>query len=74
MREGHMAIAAPSVAAPPGTPTSTPVAESSTFDERWAGWQAKGAARDRAVRRKMAIGAPILLVVVAVVVYALLGR
>jgi hypothetical protein len=62
------------VVALPGTPTSTPVTESATFDERWAAWQARGAARERAVRRRMAIGAPILLVVVAVVTYALLGR
>jgi hypothetical protein len=74
MREGHMAIAVPTVVAPPGTPTSTPVTDSATFDERWAAWQAKGAAHDRAVRRKMAIAAPILLVVVAVILYALLGR
>ena len=67
-----MAIAVPTVVAPPGT--STFVTESATFDERWAAWQAKGAAHDRAVRRKMSIAAPILLVVVAVVMYALLGR
>jgi len=65
-----MAIAGPTVVAPPATPTSTPVMESPTFDERWAAWQAKGAAHDRALRRKMAIGAPILLVVVVVVMYA----
>jgi hypothetical protein len=70
-----MATTAATVAAPLGTPTSTPVTDSATFDERWAAWQAKkGAAYDRALRRKMAIAAPILLVVVAVVLYALLGR
>jgi hypothetical protein len=69
-----MATTAATVVAPPGTPTSTPVTDSATFDERWAAWQAKGAAHDRAGRRKMAIAAPILLVVVAVVWYALLGR
>jgi hypothetical protein len=69
-----MATTAATVVAPSGTPTSTPVTDSATFDERWAAWQAKGAAHDRAVRRKMAIAAPILLVVVAVVLYALLGR
>jgi hypothetical protein len=69
-----MATTAATVAAPSGTPTSTPVTDSATFDERWAAWQAKGAAHDRALRRKMAIAAPILLVVVAVVLYALLGR
>jgi hypothetical protein len=69
-----MATTAATVVAPPGTPTSTPVTDSATFDERWAAWHAKGAAHDGAVRRKMAIAAPILLVVLAVVLYALLGR
>jgi hypothetical protein len=69
-----MATTVSTVVASPGTPTSTPVADSATFDERWAAWQANGAAHDRAVRRKMAIAAPILLVVVAVVFYTLLGR
>ena len=54
--------------------TSTLVIELATFDARWAAWQAKAAAHDRAVRRKMGITTPILLVVVAVVMYALLGR
>ncbi len=69
-----MAIDVPTVAAASTTPASTAVIESTTFDERWAAWQAKGVAHDRAVRRKMAIAAPIVLVVVAVVMYALLGR
>ena len=69
-----MAITVSTVVAPPGTPASTPVTDSATFDERWAAWEAKGVAHDRAVRRKMAIAAPILLVVVAVVLYALVGR
>ena len=69
-----MATTVSTVVAPSGTPTSTPVAESTTFDERWAAWQAKGAAHDRAARRKMAIAAPILLVVAAVVMYAFFGR
>jgi hypothetical protein len=70
-----MATTAATVVAPPGVPTSTPVPDAAAFDERWAAWQAKGAAHDRAVRRKMAIAAPpILLVVIAVVLYALLGR
>jgi hypothetical protein len=74
MREGHMAIDVLPVAAPLGTPTSTPVTQPATFDERWAAWQAKGTAHDRAVGRKLAIAAPILLVVVAALLYALLGR
>ena len=65
---------APIVAERPRTPISTAVSESADFDERWAAWQAKGAAHDRAVRRKMAIVVPVLLVVAAVVMYAFLGR
>jgi hypothetical protein len=34
----------------------------------------EGAAHDRAVRRKLAIAAPILIIVAAVVFYALIGR
>ena len=55
-------------------PTSTTVREAASFDERWAAWQAKGATHDRAVRRKMAIAAPIVIVIAAVIIYALLGR
>jgi small-conductance mechanosensitive channel len=54
--------------------TSTAGGDSPGFDERWAAWQANGAAHDRAVRRKMAFAAPILLFVAAVVMYALFGR
>jgi hypothetical protein len=53
--------------------TSTPVREPASFDERWAAWKAKGIAHDRAVRRKMTIAAP-MLVIVALVIYALFGR
>jgi hypothetical protein len=67
-----MTIAVSTVAAPPGTPTSTPVTDSAAFDQRWAAWQAKGFARDRAFRGKMTIAAPILLGVMAVVIYTLL--
>jgi hypothetical protein len=45
-----------------------------SFDERWAAWQARGVAHDRAVRRKMALAAPIVIGVIAVIVYALVGR
>jgi hypothetical protein len=69
-----MVIAVPTLVAPPGTLTSTAVTDSATFDERWAAWQAKGAAHDRSVRRKVAIAGPILVGVVAAVLYALLGR
>ena len=49
----------------------TRVPESSTEAERWAAWQAKGAADHRAVRRKMAMVIPIVAVA-AGLVYALM--
>ena len=61
----------PIMAAPPQAAIFT--AQAASFDERWAAWQAKGAAHEQAVRRKMAVVAPILLVA-ALVAYALLGR
>ena len=69
-----MITEAPIVAERPRTPISTAVSESADFDERWAAWQAKGAAHDRAVRRKIAVAAPVLLLLAAVVIYALFGR
>jgi hypothetical protein len=54
-------------------PAIVPEAVTSSFDERWAAWLARGAAHDRAVRRRIAIAAPILAVVVAVL-YVLLIR
>ena len=54
-------------------PAVVPEAVTSSFDERWAAWLARGAAHDRAVRRRITIAAPILAVVVAVL-YALLFR
>jgi len=67
-----MATDVPTVAVPPQAAISTAVPEAASFDERWAAWQAKGAAHDRAVRRKMAVAAPILIAV-AVVIYVLLA-
>jgi hypothetical protein len=61
------------VAAPEAPPPTT-AREPASFDERWAAWQAKGAAHDRAVRRRMAVAAPVLIVLAAIIVYALLGR
>jgi hypothetical protein len=69
-----MAIDVPAVAVSPPVAASTNKPEATNFDARWAAWQAKGAAHDRAVRRKMAIAAPILIVVAVVVIYALAGR
>lgn len=69
-----MAIDVQPVAAPPQAPAFTPASESADFEERWTAWRAKGAARDRAVRRRMAVVAPVLIVLAAVIVYALVGR
>ena len=69
-----MAIDVPTVGARPQAARPTAVPEAASFDERWAAWQARGAAHDRAVRRKMAVAVPILIVVAAVVFYVLLGR
>jgi hypothetical protein len=54
-------------------PAIVPEAATTSFDERWAAWLARGAAHDRAVRRKIAIAAPILALVVGVL-YVLLFR
>ena len=56
------------------SPASGSTSRPSTSDERWAAWEAKGAAHDRALRRRIAVAAPFLFVVAAVVIYALLGR
>jgi small-conductance mechanosensitive channel len=69
-----MAINLSTAAAPLPAAVSTTKPEAASSDERWAAWQAKGAAHERAVRRKMAIAVPILIVVAAIVIYVLLGR
>jgi hypothetical protein len=63
-----MAVDLPTAAVSPQATISTTRPEAASFDERWTAWQAKGAAHDGAVRRKMAIAAPILIVVAAVVI------
>jgi hypothetical protein len=68
-----MSLQASQVVAPE-VPAGTPLLQALSSDERWAAWQAKGATRERAVRRKAAFAAPIVVVVVAVIVYALVGR
>jgi hypothetical protein len=62
------------VTAQPKAATVAAMGESPGFDERWATWLTKGAAQDRAFRRKMAVAAPILIAVAAVVIYAFVGR
>ncbi len=70
-----MAIEIPAIPSPPQVaPVATATSEASDFDKRWAAWRARGAAHDRAVRRKMAIVAPMLIVVLAALIYMLLGR
>jgi hypothetical protein len=43
------------------------------FDARWAAWMARGAAHDRAVRRRLVDVVP-AAIAVGVIVYALLPR
>jgi hypothetical protein len=43
------------------------------FDARWAAWMARGAAHDRAVRRRL-VGVVPAAIAVGVIVYALLAR
>jgi hypothetical protein len=62
------------VAAPAKASVASPREDSPGFEARWTAWQAKGAAQDRAFQRQMAIAGPIVLVVVAVVLYAFFGR
>jgi hypothetical protein len=69
-----MAIDLPTAAAPSPSVVSATEPQAASFDERWAAWQAKGDAHERAVRRKVAIAAPILIVAAGVVIYVLLGR
>jgi hypothetical protein len=62
----------PHVSTPPaGMPQVQPVASD---DERWAAWHAKGAAHDRAVRRKLTVVVPTLVVLAAAIFYALAVR
>jgi hypothetical protein len=61
----------PSTASPPEAVSS--LTESTRFDERWAAWQAKGVAHDRAVRRKLGAVVSVLLILAAVLC-AFLGR
>jgi hypothetical protein len=53
--------------------SATAGSEAADFEERRAAWRAKGAAHDRLVRPRMAIGVPILIIL-AGLLSALLGR
>jgi hypothetical protein len=59
-----MAIDLPTVNVSPQAAVAAALPLTSTFDERWAAWQAKGVAHDLALRRTMSV----------VLVFALLGR
>ena len=74
LREGRMAIDVPAAGPPLQPRPVTTQPESADFDRRWASWQAKGTAHDRAVRQKIAVAAPILIIVAVVIIYTLLGR
>jgi hypothetical protein len=65
-----MAIPSSTTGAVP-VPTTVPPADG--FDQRWAAWQARGAAQDRAVARQMAIVAP-LVAVAAIALVWFIGR
>ena len=68
-----MAINESAVSTSPQDAPLVTAPETADFDQRWAAWRAKGAARDRAFRRKMTIVAPVAIVVVGII-YALLVR
>ena len=68
-----MAVDVSAGAVPPPAVIPAAIPEADGFDQRWAAWQAKGAAHDRAVRRQMAIAAPIAIGVAAVI-FMLFGR
>jgi hypothetical protein len=68
-----MAVDVSAVSVPSVNAIAPIIPEADGFDARWAAWQARGAAHDRAVRRKMAIAAPIVIAVAAVV-FMLFGR
>jgi hypothetical protein len=70
-----MSVTALPVAAPDPSTRAVQTSQPGTpgFEERWAAWQARGAARDRAVRRRMMFALPILAIVAAVL-FVLLPR
>jgi hypothetical protein len=64
-------VSSVSTQTPPTHVEALPEVVNSTFEERWAAWVARGAARDRAFRRRVRVAAPILAVVAAVVYFLL---
>ena len=63
-------LSAPRTEAVPSTSTASSMLDA---DERWRAWQAKGAAHDEAVRRRMLIVIPIVIVL-AIVFYVIVLR
>jgi hypothetical protein len=61
-----MRVQSSPVLTPQPSPLLVAIAPQSGFDERWTAWQARGAAHDRALRRRIAIAAPIVAIVGAV--------
>jgi hypothetical protein len=68
-----MSVELAAVATPAKAAASAAEADSVGFEQRWAAWQAREAAHERAVRRRVAFAAPVLIAA-AVVLYAFLGR
>ncbi len=67
-----MAEQSPPVASIPDS-ASVPLTLKPSYDAQWAAWVARGAACDRAVRRRVMIAAPVVAAVAAVL-YLLLIR
>lgn len=55
------------------TRASSTAHERASFDQRWADWQARGAAHDRATRGRVVVAAPVLLIIAALL-YMFVGR
>ena len=64
-------MTAPTIETPAATPQTSQGEPS--FDQRWAAWEAKGAAQDRATRRRITLLVPVV-VVAAGILYVLFGR
>lgn len=54
-------------------PETTPDPANPSFEERWAAWQARGAAHELAVRRRLTIIIPIVAVVAAIILALILS-
>ena len=68
-----MGIQFPPVEAPQLQSATAGGAETTSVDERWSAWRAKGTLHDRAVRRKLMIAVPILAIA-ALIFYMVIGR